>query len=136
MKLLIKTGVVLFLSLLLINCGKDSSIETGGSPEQALQVSLDPTPTSSLVRIFSTSYDFKVSIESRMPAQGVDISVVYRQDSDNTVVFSQNYATMTSPQNVTITNIPFNEVGTVTVVVTSKTRSTNTATKTFKLVRK
>jgi hypothetical protein len=136
MKLLIKTGVLLFLSLLLINCGKDISIETGTSPEQALQVSLDPTPSSSLVRIFSTSYDFKIGVESRMPAQGVDIAVVYQQDSDNTIVFSQNYSTKVSPQHVTITNIPFNEVGTVTVVVTSKTRSANSVTKTFKLVRK
>jgi hypothetical protein len=135
MNLVIKTGVLVFLSLLLINCGKDGSIDTGNY-DQALQVSLDPDPSSSLVRIFSTSYDFKVGVQSRMPVQGVTVSVVYRQDSDNAVVFSQSYSTSETPLAIRVTDLPFNEVGTVTVVVTSKASSTNTVTKTFKLVRK
>ena len=127
----------LFISLftvLLSGCYGDLGDEM--PVEQNLVVALEPEPESALVKTFSTTYNFNVLIQSLMPRQGVTISVEYRQDSDNSVVFSRNYATTTSPQPVTITNIPFNEVGTVTVTVTSVTKSDNTVTKTFKLVRK
>jgi len=108
-------------------------------PQEAnLAVSLDPAPgsvTTPVVAIGAT-YTFNVKVDSRMPANGVTVNVVYRQDSDNQVVFSQEYTTATSPLPVSITGIPFNELGTVTVVVTSKSNATNTQTKTFKLVRK
>lgn len=133
-KLLIRTLFVSLFAVLLSGCYGDLGDDM--PVEQNLVVALEPEPESALVRIFSTSYNFNVLIQSLMPRQGVTISVEYRQDSDNSVVFSRNYVTSTSPQPVTITNIPFNEVGTVTVTVTSVTKSDNTVTKTFKLVRK
>jgi hypothetical protein len=134
MKLFIKTLFVSLFSLLLGSCYVDNGDE-GMVGEQNLVVALDPTP-GTLVQTLGTTYNFKVLVQSQMPAQGVTVSVVYRQDSDDTIVFSQNYTTTTSPLDVAITNIPFNEVGTVTIVVTSKTKTDNTVTKTFKLVRK
>jgi hypothetical protein len=71
-----------------------------------------------------------------MPPQGVDVNVTYKKDADNTVVFSQDLQTSASQLTVTINDIPLNETGTVTVNVTSKSKPTNTATKTFKLIRK
>lgn len=107
-----------------------------GIGEQDLIVALDPDSGSAIARTLGTTYDFNVLVQSAMPPQGVTVSVVYRQDIDNAVVFSQNYTATTSPQPVRITNIPFNEVGTVTLIVTSKGEPDNTVTKTFKLVRK
>jgi hypothetical protein len=104
--------------------------------EQRLSIALDPAPGSVLQRTMGTTYDFKVLVKSAMPPQGVNVNVVYRQDSDNQVVFNQNYTTTTSPLNVTINNIPFNEIGTVVVTVVSRTYDLNKATETFKLVRK
>ena len=63
-------------------------------------------------------------------------SATYRKDSDNTVIFSQTLQTTSSPVNFTVTQIPLNEIGTVTVEVKSKSKPTNVATKSFKLVRK
>src|SRR5215217_4090303 len=98
--------------------------------EAALVVSLDPVPVSP-VRALGTSYDFKVKVDSKMPAQGVSVQVDYRKDSDNSSLFSQTYTTTTTPLNVSVQGIPFNQVGAVTVVVTSKTKATNTVAKTF-----
>ena len=133
-KLLIRALFVSLFAVLLSGCYGD--LGDGVPVEQNLVVALEPEPESALVRTFSTSYDFNVLIQSLMPRQGVTISVEYRQDSDNSVVFRRNHATATSPQPVAITEIPFNEVGTVAVTVTSVTKSDNTVTKTFKLVRK
>lgn len=104
--------------------------------EENLAISIDPDPGSAIATALGATYTFKVAITSKMPTQGVDVSTTYRKDSDNSVIFSQTLQTTTSPVNVTITGIPFNEVGTVTVEVKSKSKPTNTATKTFKLVRK
>ncbi|ANE52981.1 hypothetical protein [Flavisolibacter tropicus] len=134
MKFLIRTLLASLFALWLCNCAAPDLGELG--VEQDLVVALDPDAGSAIARTLGTTYDFKVLVKSSMPPQGVTISVVYRQDIDNAVVFSQNYTTKTSPQQVTITNIPFNEVGTVTIIVTSKGEPDNTVTKTFKLVRK
>ncbi len=135
MKLIIKTLTYLLLSVLITSCDSCKKDKPEPPQEAALVVTLDPVPVT-LVQTLGTTYNFKVLVESQMPSQGVTVSVVYRQDSDNTVVFSQNYDMTASPLNVSVTNIPFNEVGTVTVVVTSKTKTDNTVIKTFKLVRK
>jgi len=130
------TAFVLGLGTYLQACKKDKPKPQPG--EQVLRVSLEPEPSSSTTPVVSAAanYSFRVKVESQMPSQGVTVDVVYRQDSGGEVLFSETYTTTTSPQNVTITNLPFNEVGTVTVVVTSKTQSSNTQTKTFKLVKK
>ena len=71
-----------------------------------------------------------------MPEQGIDVTVDYKKDLDNSVVFSQSLTTTTSATDITINNLVFNEQGTVTLNVKSKTKATNTAQKTFKLIRK
>jgi len=134
MKLFIKTLFVSVLAVWLTGCYGDLGDDVPW--EQDLEVALEPDGGSALVRTFSTTYGFNVVILSHMPRQGVTIDVAYRLDSDNSLVFDQTYTATASPQPVTITNIPFNEVGTVTVTVTSLTRADNTVTKTFKLVRK
>ena len=134
MKFLIRTLLASLLALWLCNCTTPDLGEEG--MEQNLIVALDPDAGSAMARTLGTTYDFNVLVKSVMPTKGVTISVVYRQDIDNAVVFSQSYTTTNSPQHVTITDVPFNEVGTVTVIVTSKGEADNTVTKTFKLVRK
>jgi hypothetical protein len=133
-KLFIKTLFVSLFAVWLTSCYSD--LGDDGVGEQNLVVALDPDTGNTLVKTFSTAYDFKVLVKSQMPRQGVTVSVVYSQDSDNSVVFSQTYNIEASPLNVQVTDIPFNEVGTVTVTVTSKSSPSNTVTQTFKLVRK
>jgi hypothetical protein len=125
---------ILFMTLGLNSCYTDEGLPT--DMEENLVINLDPDPGSTPVRTMGATYDFRVAIASRIPARGVDITVVYTQDSDNAVVFTQQYFTNTTPVPVTINNIPFDEMGTVTVTAVSRGSNTNTVSKTFKLVRK
>jgi|GEM_PF-2804313 len=133
MKSFFKFVLAIFLAAIFTGCAADLGEVSG---DQKLIISVDPDPGNSLVRAMGTTYNFNVVLQSRVPANGTDFSVVYRQDLDNAVVFSQNYSTTSSILNVSITNMPFNEIGTVTIVATSKSNPANTDTKSFKLVRK
>jgi|SRR5687767_1269302 hypothetical protein len=131
----------IFLFVLFIAIGTTACKKGGSTPnpptttEENLVIALDPDPGTTTIKALGTSYDFKVIIQSKMPANGVTINITYRKDADNSVISSQNLESSTTPVSVTVNNITA-EVGTVTVTVTSKTKGTNTATKSFKLVKK
>jgi len=134
MKQALKLSVFFFFMLLtLTSCSKG-----GDKPEvqeAALVVKLDPEPAGGLNQTMGTEYKFNIVVQSEMPAQGVVIKVDYVKDSGGSV-FSQILTTTNATSPITITQIPFNEVGTVTVGVVSVTKPTNNVMKTFKLVRK
>ena len=135
----IKTFVFGFiLPLLIISCSKGGGSDPPPPPptEVNLSIAIDPDPGSTIAKALGASYDFKLLINSKMPALGVEITVVFRKESDNSVLSSQNINSTTSPINITISSIALNEVGVVTIDVKSKSKPTNTASKTFKLARK
>jgi len=137
MKQVIKLSALLFfMAFALVNCGKNGE-DTPTPAESNLVISLDPDPGSSTTPVKATgaTYSFNVVIKSAVPPQGVTVKVDYVKDSGGSV-FSETKTSTNATTSFTITNIPFNEVGTVTVVVTSISKPSNTATQTFKLVRK
>jgi len=78
-----------------------------------------------------------VNVTSALPKDGVTIDVKVTKDVDNTSVFTDNKSSTTAATNaVTISSLTPGVLCTATVVVTSKTKSTNTATKTFKITAK
>ncbi|HEX2536239.1 MAG TPA: hypothetical protein VHK69_21005, partial [Chitinophagaceae bacterium] len=109
----------------------------GGNDNEAnLTITLTPDVGATIAKALGTTYDVRVNITSAMPPQGVEVTVIYKKDSDNSVVFSQTQRSSANQINFTITNIPFNEVGTVTVTAKSVSKPSNTATASFKLTRK
>lgn len=83
------------------------------------------------------SQAINVNITSTLPKDGVTIDVKVTKDADNTAVFNNNITSTTAASNaITITSLSPGVLSTATVVVTSKTKSTNTATKTFKIAAK
>ncbi len=127
--------LILAIGLIVITaCSKKGGTST--QQEENLVVVIDPDPGSTTARALGSTYDFKIVLQSKMPAQGVEITVTYRKDSDNSIIFSQTLTTSNASTNVTINNVPLTDVGTVTVTVTSKSKPSNTVTKTFKLARK
>src|SRR5688572_10445331 len=115
--------ITLFFSFAFFNCTPDQPKEE----EQALVIAIDPDPGSTLAKSFGSTYNFKLVISSKMPEQGVSVDVDFKKDLDNTVVFSQSLSTSAAATDITIGNLVFNEPGTVTVNVKSKTKATNTA---------
>jgi hypothetical protein len=127
----------ILLTALLLTAFDSCKKKPEGVQEQSLQIRLDP-PATAPVRTSSTTYAFKVFVESTMPERGIDLDVTYKKDTDQSIIFNQRYTATSaaSPVDVTITGIPFNEMGTVTVTATSKSTATNTTSKTFSLARK
>ena len=81
--------------------------------------------------------DINVNVTSTLPKDGVTIDVKVTKDSDNTAVFNKNISSTTAATNtISINSLSPGVLSTATVVVTSKTKSTNTATKTFKIAAK
>ena len=134
----IKTLVVVFITCLwIIGCSKSGGNNPPNPPaEENLAITIDPDPGAAAAKALSATYDFKILINSQMPAQGVEGTVVFKRESDNTTLSSQNISGNSSPINVTISNIALSEVGIVTISVKSKSKPANTAAKTFKLQRK
>ena len=84
------------------------------------------------------SQAINVNITSTLPTDGVTIDVKVTKDAaDNAVIFTNNITSKTAASNsITINSLSPGVLSTATVVVTSKTKSSNTATKTFKIAAK
>jgi hypothetical protein len=83
------------------------------------------------------SQAINVNITSALPKDGVTIDVKVTKDLDNTSVFTNNISSTTAASNAfTISSLSPGVLSTATVVVTSKTKTSNTATKTFKIAAK
>ena len=141
MKAAIKLSFVLLFILFQYSCEKSGGSD-GGTPtpaEENLVITLDPEPgsTTTPVRVTGATYTFNVVVQSAMPPQGVDVKTEFKKDSDGTTIFQNTTSSATNKTiPVTINNIPLNEQGTVTVTVTSKSKASNTVSRTFKLLRK
>ena len=79
--------------------------------------------------------DIIVKITSALPKDGVTIDVKVTKDADNTTVFNKNITATTASNIIKISGL-LSEKSTATVLVTSKTKTSNTATKTFKISAK
>ena len=146
MKTIIRSFILLsFFAWVIAACSKSSGGSGGGgtpppAAEENLVIALNPDPgsTTTPVRSTSATYSINVVIQSKLPPLGVEVKWTYKKDSDGSII-SQSTTPIVgtaSPIAITITNLPLNEVGTVEIEVTSRSKATNKATKTFKLVRK
>ena len=72
----------------------------------------------------------------RCVEDGVTIDVSVKKKADNAVVFSSSTSSSTASNPVTITGLTPGVLCVATVVVTSKSKSTNVMTKTFELASK
>jgi hypothetical protein len=103
-------------------------------PDEPLKISSD---ASSFTTSPAADFRFILKVESAMPANGVRIEYNVKGEVDN-----QNYpqgAPINTSNNIipiTIGILPRQKICICTVTVTSKTRSTNTATTSFRVVYK
>jgi len=86
----------------------------------------------------SNSFPLTVTVTSKMPTGGVIIKVDAKREDNNASVLSiTSPATSVAGTNFTISPLPANQVYvTVTVLVTSVTTASNTATASFRVVWK
>ena len=104
------------------------------APEEDLKISIDaPSYTTTPAADFS----FNLNIESKIPVDGVKVEYNVKSEIDN-----QSYSqgpvinTQTSSLPITISNLPRQKICICTVMVTSRSKSTNTAMQSFRVIYK
>lgn len=119
-------------------CGKKGGAGGGTNEpkEENLQVSLDPNPGSAVAASLNASYDFKLLVNSKMPAAGVKIDITCTKDADNSSVSSQSLTSSSASTSILVNNLQPGILCTVKIAVTSLSLSTNKASLSFKVARK
>lgn len=139
-----KIGLISFIlaSVVLVSCSKsgDSPAPTPNPPtpvaEAAIVFTIDPDPGTSIYASLGASQSMAVNISSTIPSAGVTIDVKTTKDSDGSTVSSSSVASTTAKNTVSIDNLTSGVLCTTTVTVTSKSKSDNNASKSFKIARK
>ena len=131
--------ILLFWSLLFqVSCSKDGGGEPTPPPpppeEEALKIS---TNASSLNITAGAQFDFTVTVDSKMPANGVKIEYTVRGESDNQV-YPQGPAieTKTASTAISLSGLPRQKFCVTSITVTSLSKSSNTASTSFRVVYK
>ena len=106
-----------------------------GEPvEENLRVTTDAANNA---EIPGANYDFNVMVESAMPRNGVKISINVVGETDN-----RNYSpvpeieTSNKTTAIRLNGLPLQQYSLCNVRVTSKSKSTNTVTLSFRIIRK
>ncbi len=131
-------------SMTLIGCSKtgDSPTPTPPSPpptptEAGIVFAIDIDPGGSgIFAATGASQAFKVNISSTLPSAGVSVDTKTTRDYDNVVISSSSLSSTSATTNITVDSLKPGILCTTTVIVTSKSTSSNSITKTFKIVRK
>ena len=91
---------------------------------------------SAVFPVVGASLAVNANITSTLPKDGVTIDVSVKKKSDNTVVFTTSLSSSAASNPVTVTGLTGGTLCVATIVVTSKSKSSNTSTKTFELAAK
>ena len=86
--------------------------------------------------VVGTSQLLNVNITSTLPKDGVTIDVTVKKKSDNTVVFTSNLSSTAASNPVTVTGLTPGVLCVALITVTSKSKASNSALKTFELASK
>ena len=131
--------ILMYTSITLsIACDKS---DTGGSvtptpTEENIAFTIDIDPGSNVYPALGATQSAIITLTSKMPAAGISVDVVVKKDSDNSIVSSSSYSTLTTPFTSIITSLSPGVLNTVTFTVTSKSKPSNFSLKSFKIARK
>ncbi len=131
------------LSTFLLSAGCKKETPTPNPPptptptEEQLSVALDPDPGSSTAAATGATYDFKLTV-TKAPSAGVKVDVTTKKNADGSAV-SEGTKTIdpyTSGSVISIGGLTAGTLYDVSVTVTSKSKSSNNASASFKVARK
>jgi hypothetical protein len=91
---------------------------------------------STILPVVGATVAINANITSTLPKDGVTIDVSVKKKADNTVVFTTNVSSSAASNPVTVTGLAAGTLCVATVTITSKSKASNTATKTFELASK
>jgi len=91
---------------------------------------------STILPVVGATVAINANITSTLPKDGVTIDISVKKKSDNTVVFATNLSSSAASNPVTVTGLTAGTLCVATIIVTSKSKASNTSTKTFELASK
>ena len=115
--------VLTAIMLLTIKCHKDKV-------EEPLRATIDALPMNTIV---GPDFNFNLMVQSKMPPSGVNIEYNVKGELDQHLYFNDQKETTTNNTPLRIPNLPRQIVCLCTVVVTSKTLSTNKTSLSFRV---
>ena len=137
---------IIFFSALLLTASIMTSCKKPATPkpvtppvvvtEENIVFTIDPDPGTSTASASSGTYTFNVNVSSKIPSSGVKVDITTKKDADNFLLDSKTVESSTSNIAISTGTLASGTLYNVSVVVTSKSKATNTATKTFKVARK
>jgi hypothetical protein len=136
---------VIFFSAILLSASIMSSCKKPATPkpvppvvitEENIAFTIDPDPGTATASATSGTYTFNVNISSKVPSAGVKVDITTKKDSDNFLLDSKTVESTTANIAISTGTLASGTLYNVSVVVTSKSKAANTATKTFKVARK
>ena len=149
LKFSIRTNSIIFLSffvLVFAGCSKGGDSPTPPTPPPVVITEADivfkvdvagsEVNYSAVFPVVGTSLVMNANITSTLPKDGVTVDVTVKKKLDNTVVFATNLSSAAASNAITITGLTPGVLCVATVTVTSKSKATNTALKTFELAAK
>lgn len=131
-----KITLLFLVALVTLSSCKKNGGSGGSTSEVQLQIALDPDPGTAVAYASSGQYTFNVKVTSSLPSAGVTAALKTVKDSDNSTIDSKSVQSSATTISLTTGDIQAGVTYTVTVTVTSNGKSSNTASKTFKLSRK
>ncbi len=138
-KVLYYSAILLSLSML-TSCKKAKTTPPAPPPvvvtEENIAFTIDPDPGTATASASSGTYTFNVNVSSKIPSAGVKVDLTTKKDSDNFLLDSKTVESSTASIAISTGTLAAGTLYNVSVVVTSKSKASNTATKTFKVARK
>ena len=136
-----KVGLILVATaFFLFSCSKKETPTPTPPPppptEENIVFSVDPDPGAGNAIANAENYGFTIKVSSKMPTLGVKVDLSTKKESDNTMVDSKSIESSTADIPVITGKLVVGTVYIVKVTVTSKSKSTNTVSKEFKVARK
>jgi hypothetical protein len=130
----------IIFSILLISCGKNSGNSNGSTsviPEENIVFSINPDPGTSIQAVLGITHTIIVLISSKLPNAGVVLSWKIVQDSNQSSILEEkNISTIIPKTDIVTPLLTPGILYSCSITITSKSKPSNTATKTFKLARK
>lgn len=138
-KVLYYSAILLSLSML-TSCKKAKTPTPVPPPvvvtEENIAFTIDTDPGTATASASSGTYTFNVNVSSKIPSAGVKVDLTTKKDADNFLLDSKTVESSTASIAISTGTLAAGTLYNVSVVVTSKSKASNTATKTFKVARK
>jgi hypothetical protein len=105
--------------------------------ETAFTISVNVDPGgNNILGVVGTSQPVVIKISSPLPSAGVTVSTTVIKDADNSTVYSNSIAGVAGDNTITISGLAPGVLCTASILVASKSSSTNSKLVTFKLAAK